>query len=63
VHPGDVSNWSNIQTSFWFAFGWALVCGTLVLALYRDVQGSGGDEMVEVGEVGIDKAGGEVEAH
>ncbi|GFZ51824.1 hypothetical protein JCM24511_09592 [Saitozyma sp. JCM 24511] len=63
VHPGDVSNWSNIQTSYWFDFGWALVCGALVLVLYRDVQGSGGEEQVEAGSVELGKAGGEVEAH
>jgi hypothetical protein len=35
----------------------------LVLVLYRDVQGSSGNERVEVGSVELGKARGEGEAH
>lgn len=35
IHEGGVSNWSNPSASFWFLFGWGILCGVSVLVFYR----------------------------
>jgi hypothetical protein len=35
VHEGSIGNWKNIQTSWWFQFGWCLVIALSVLAFYQ----------------------------
>lgn len=36
VHPGGVTNFGNVQASFWFQFGWEMLMAILTLAFYRD---------------------------
>jgi len=35
IHPGSIANFDNIRISFWFQFGWGILCGVLVLAFFK----------------------------
>lgn len=37
IRPGTFFNEYNVQASFWFAFGWAILSTILVLVFYRHV--------------------------
>ncbi|WVQ79735.1 hypothetical protein IAT38_001835 [Cryptococcus sp. DSM 104549] len=35
LHPGSISNWSNVQASFWFQFGWGILNAIIIVAFFR----------------------------
>ena len=35
IHPGSLSNWANVQASFWFMFGWSILNALLAVAFLR----------------------------
>ena len=38
VHDGGVTNWENVQISFWFQFGWGAFCTILVAIFFRQMK-------------------------
>ena len=34
IHPGSFTNFKNVQISFWFQFGWGILCAVLVLVFF-----------------------------
>jgi len=35
IKPGSISNWGNVQASYWFQFGWAIFNAGIVAVAYR----------------------------
>lgn len=44
VYPGNVQNYTNIQTSLWFQFGWILILALIGAVFLRKVDLSKGEE-------------------
>ena len=44
IHPGNVENFSNVQASFWFMFGWLLLNAIFVFVFYKHGKVVAGSE-------------------
>lgn len=47
LQPGNVTNEYNVQASYWFIFGWALLIAILVLVFFRSNKAAPGSEMAK----------------
>ena len=47
IHPGNVENWSNVQASFWWEFGWLLVNMLAIVIFFRKGKVAEGSEAHE----------------
>lgn len=51
LQPGNVTNEYNVQASYWFIFGWAMLVAILVLVFFRSNKAAPGSEKAkELGE-------------
>jgi hypothetical protein len=49
--PGSVKNWTNVEASFWFQFGWCTICALLSAIFFKE-----GDMTGQLGHVRAEAA-------
>lgn len=47
IKPGSITNYANVQASFWFQFGWCLFNLVILLVFFRLGRAAEGSEAAE----------------